>query len=79
MHALTEACCAGQLEGAVKKSQLIGRLQDEIAALTATVEVEQRVALRKLRESLAQSHGVPTPKVVAMELQMETPVDLAEV
>ena len=42
---------AGQLESAVKKIQLIARLQDEVAALTATVEVEQRVALYKLQAS----------------------------
>lgn len=42
---------AGQLENAVKKIQVIARLQDEVAALTATVEVEQRVALYKLQAS----------------------------
>lgn len=75
MRVLTQTCCAGQLEGVIKKSQLIGRLQDQIAGLTATVEVQQRMALRKLRES----QGVPTARVVTRELHMETPVDLAEV
>ena len=55
---LTQARCvvAGQLESAVKKVQLIARLQDEVAALTATVEVEQRVALQKLQTSSTKGH-----------------------
>lgn len=48
---------AGQLEKAIRAITLIGRLQDEVIGLTATVEVEQRLALRKLWGSAAKARG----------------------
>ena len=46
---------AGELESAINKIKLIGRLQDEMIGLTAAVEVEQRSALHKLQLSAAKA------------------------
>jgi hypothetical protein len=66
---LTKGSCvvAGQLESAITKIKLIGRLQDEAIELSATVEVEQRLALHKLQASAAKARDHEPQKIAGPE------------
>ena len=56
LHSCLRSCVlTGQLESAINKIKLIGRLQDEVTGLTAAVEIEQRSALHELQLSVAKT------------------------